>query len=186
MKNVFWGFFFLFIDFNITVNGYALNVLPPFVGCWLLYRGFQELDRESTRFASLRPFAVGLGIYTALIWVGGLLGVSSGSWIGVLLGIAASIVELYIAWGVIQALRETEEHREADLNTTAMYRAWMMLLVTRIAVYVIQLLGLALWSLAAALAVVCIFIGLVGIILFLVAVWRARQRYEALPPVSEF
>lgn len=185
MKKVFWGFFFLFINFNLTVNGHALNVLPPFVGCWLLYRGFQELEGESERFASLRPFAVGLGIYTALIWVGNLLGVDSGSWIGVLLGIAASIVELYIAWGVVQALREVEERRQANLNTTAMYHAWILLLVTQVAVYGIQLLGLVLWSLAAALAVICIFAGLLGIILFLVAVWRSRRLYEELPAVSD-
>ena len=185
MKNIFWGFFFLFVNFNLTVNGHILNLLPPFVGCWLLYRGFEELRAESERFYALRPFAVGLGIYTALIWIGDLLGVSTGSWISVLLGIVASAVELYIAWGVIQGLREAEEHRQASLNTAAMYQAWMVLLVTQIAVYAIQLMGLALWSLATALAAVCIFAGLVGIILFLVAVWRSRKLYEALPPLQE-
>ena len=185
MKNIFWGFFFLFLNFNLTVNQHTLNVLPDFVGCWLLYRGVEELECESKRFSALRPFAVGLGIYTALIWIGDLLGVSTGSWISVLLGIVASAVELYIAWGVIQGLRETEAHRQASLNTAAMYQAWMVLLVTQIAVYAIQLMGLALWSLAAALAVVCILAGLVGIILFLVAVWRSRKLYEVLPPLQE-
>lgn len=185
MKNVFWGFFFLFINFNLTVNGHILNVLPPFIGCWLLYRGFEELRTESERFDALRPFAVGLGIYTALIWVGNLLGVSSGSWIGTLLGIAASIVDLYIAWGVIQALRETEERRQTNLNATAMYYAWILLLVTQAAACVIQLLGGFLWSLAAALTVICIFASLVGIVLFLVAVWRSRKLYETLPTWAE-
>ena len=109
---------------------------------------------------------------------------STGSWISVLLGIVASAVELYIAWGVIQGLREAEEHRQANLNTAAMYQAWMVLLVTQIAVYAIQLMGLALWSLAAA-GGVCILAGLVGIILFLVAVWRSGKLYEALPPLQE-
>ena len=86
---------------------------------------------------------------------------------------------------MIQGLWEAEEHRQASLNTAAMYQAWMVLLVTQIAVYAIQLMGLALWSLAAALAVVCILAGLVGIILFLVAVWRSRKLYEALPPLQE-
>ena len=184
MKPVFWGFVFLFLNFNLIVNDHVLNVLPPFVGCWLLYRGFEEMAAESDKFDSLRPFAVGLGVYTALLWVGDLLGVSAGGWISVLLGIAASAVELYVAWGVIQGLREAEDRRQADLNTPAMYKAWMVLLVTQVAVYVIQLLGLALWSLAAALAVVCILAGLAGIILFLVAVWRAKKCYEALPPLQ--
>lgn len=185
MKNIFWGFFFLFVNFNLTVNGHTLNVLPPFVGRWLLYQGFGDMEAESDRFNAFRPFAVGLGVYTALLWIGNLLGVSAGSWIGVLLGIVASVVELYIAWGVIQGLREVEARRQADLNTPAMYKAWTVLLVTQIAVYVIQLLGFVLWSLAAALAVVCIVAGLLGIIFFLVAVWRAQKYYGALPPLQE-
>lgn len=186
MKLVFWGFFFLFLNFNLTVNGHILNVLPDFVGCWLLYRGFEELRAESERFDALRPFTVGLGIYTALIWVGDLLGVGFGSWVGTLLGIAASIVELYIAWGVIQALRETEAHRQADLNANGMYRAWRVMLVTQIGAYVLQLLILAQsWGMIAALTVIVVIAGFVGAILFLVAVWRSRQCYEALPPVME-
>lgn len=186
MKNIFWGFFFLFLNFNLTVNQHTLNVLPDFVGCWLLYRGGEELECESKRFSALRPFSVGLGIYTALIWIGDLLGVSTGSWISVLLGIVASAVELYIAWGVIQSLRETEAHRQADLNANGMYRAWRVMLVTQIAAYVLQLLILAQsWGLTAALAVIVVIAGFVGAILFLVAVWRSRKLYEALPPLQE-
>ena len=174
MKNIFWGFFFLFLNFNLTVNQHTLNVLPDFVGCWLLYRGVEELECESKRFSALRPFSVGLGIYTALIWIGDLLGV------------VASAVELYIAWGVIQGLRETEAYRQADLNANGMYRAWRVMLVTQIAAYVLQLLILAQsWGLTAALAVIVVIAGFVGAILFLVAVWRSRKLYEALPPLQE-
>ena len=185
MKPVFWGFFFLFLNFNLIVNGHVLNVLPPFVGCWLLYRGFEEMAAESDKFDSLRPFALGLGIYTALIWVGDLLGMGSESWISSLLGLAATIAELYIAWGLIQCLREVEARRQADLNTPAVHKAWTVLLVTQIAGFVIRmLLWIRAWSLATLLSIVCIVAGLVGIVLFLVAVWRAGKCYEALPPLQ--
>lgn len=87
MKPVFWGFFFLFLNLILSSTARCLNVLPPFVGCWLLYRGFGEMAAESDKFDSLRPFALGLGIYTALIWVGDLLGMGSESWISSLMGL---------------------------------------------------------------------------------------------------
>ena len=54
VKNIFWGFFFLFVNFNLTRQWSYPQLLPPFVGCWLLYHGFEELRAESERFA-LRP-----------------------------------------------------------------------------------------------------------------------------------
>lgn len=109
MKNIFWGFFFLFVNFNLTVNGHILNLLPPFVGCWLLYRGFEELRAESERFYALRPFTVGLGIYTALIWIGDLLGVSTGSWISVLVGIILFLVAVWRSRKLYEALPPLQE-----------------------------------------------------------------------------
>ena len=38
MKKVFWGFFFIYLNFNLTLNGFTLNLLPDFVGYLLLYQ----------------------------------------------------------------------------------------------------------------------------------------------------
>ena len=38
MKKVFWGFFFVYLNFNLTLNGHALNLLPDFVGYILLFQ----------------------------------------------------------------------------------------------------------------------------------------------------
>lgn len=32
MSGIFWGFFFVFLNFNLNFNGHALNLLPTFVG----------------------------------------------------------------------------------------------------------------------------------------------------------
>ncbi|WP_298035175.1 hypothetical protein [uncultured Dysosmobacter sp.] len=179
MKKLFWGLFFVFLNFNLSVNQHTLNLLPPFVGYYLLYQGTKELDGESQLFRNVRPFAVGMGVYTAILWLGDLLGVSGGSGvIGGLLGLLAVLVGLYICWALIQAVRDMEERRGADLNSAAMRRAWIVLAVSQAACW------LCVWLLSG-LAILGLIAGLIGIILLLMAFWKGQKLYEAyLPQVS--
>ena len=109
MKGIFWGFFLIFINFYVTINGHTLNLLPTFAGYILLYRAAGELLGESGRFGKLRPFAVAVAIYTGILWVGDLLGVTGANWLSTLLELAALAVALYISWSVIQAILEMEK-----------------------------------------------------------------------------
>lgn len=178
MSSIFWGFFFIFINFNLTVNQHVLNILPPFVGYLLLMRGTRDMEAESSLFAPVRPFAVGMAVYTGILWLGDLLGVTGqGSWLGVLLGLAATVISLYVSWAVVQAIRDVESRRGADLNSVSLKTAWTVLAVAQVVAYVLALLG----SLLALMGVIA---GLVGIIWFLVALWRSRRNYEALPPLG--
>ena len=172
MGKFFWGFCFIYLNFNLSVNAHTLNILPEFVGYFLLLRGLEELDGESGVFAGVRPFAVGMTIYTAILWVGALLGVTgTGSWLSTLLNLVSTAVSLYISWAIIQGVREMEERHQADLNSAGMSLAWTVLLVADIAVYVMTLF----LSVAAVVALVAAF---VGIILLLVAFWRGKTRWE--------
>lgn len=103
VKGIFWGFFLIFINFYVTINGHTLNLLPTFAGYILLYRAAGELLGESGRLGKLRPFAVAVAIYTGILWVGDLLGVTGANWLSTLLELAALAVALYISWSVIQA-----------------------------------------------------------------------------------
>lgn len=66
MKKVFWGFFFIYLNFNLTLNGFTLNLLPDFVGYLLLYQAAGTLAGESGRFPKLRPFSVAMAVYTGI------------------------------------------------------------------------------------------------------------------------
>lgn len=176
MKKLFWGLFFVFLNFNLSVNRHTLNLLPPFVGYYLLYQGAKELDGESSLFQSVRPFAVGMGVYTAVLWLGNLLGISGSSgMIGALLGLLAVLVGLYICWVLIRAIRDMEERRNADLNSDAMRRAWIVLAVSQAACW------LCVWLLSG-LAILGLIAGVIGIILLLTAFWKGQKLYEACPP----
>ena len=68
MGKFFWGFFFIYLNFNLSVNAHTLNVLPEFVGYFLLLQGLRELEEESGVFSDTRPFVVGMTVYTAILW----------------------------------------------------------------------------------------------------------------------
>ena len=118
MGKFFWGFFFIYLNFNLSVNAHTLNILPEFVGYFLLLQGLKELDEESGVFAGGRPFAVGMAVYTGILWVGALLGITgTGSWLSTLLNLVSTAVSLYISWAIIQGIREMEERHEAGVNS---------------------------------------------------------------------
>lgn len=176
MSSIFWGFFLVFVNFNLTVNGHVLNLLPPFAGYLLVMKGCRELEGESGLFASIRPFALGMAVYTGILWLGDLLAVTGqGSWLTVLLGLAALAVSLYVSWAVVQAIRDTEGRRGADLNSASLKTGWTVLAVAQVASWILAILG-------SLLALIGVIAGLVGIVWFLAALWRSRKLFEALPP----
>lgn len=175
MSSIFWGFFFIFLNFNLTVNGHVLNLLPPFVGYLLVMRGSREMEAESDLFAHIRPFALGMAVYTGILWLGDLLAVTGQSgWLGVLLSLVATVVSLYVAWAVVRAVQDVEHRRGAYLNSASLKAAWTVLAVAQAVSWVLTLLG-------TLLALVGVIAGLVGIIWFLAALWHSRKDYEALP-----
>ena len=176
MKTVFWAFFFILVNFNLGLNGHNLNIIPDFVGYILLYQAAGALEEESGRFGQLRPFAVGMAVYTGILWVGDLLAVTGG-WLDTILGPIALAVFLFISWNVVQAIREMEEERGADLNGQSLRTAWFVLLVARIAGWASVLL----FSLAGA--ALTLIVGLVGIVWFLAAMWKCARLYGELPPL---
>ena len=176
MKKVFWGFFFVFINFNLSVNAHTLNLLPDFVGYILLYQAAGALAEESGRFRKLRPFTLAMAVYTGILWTGDLLGVTGGgSWLDTILSLAALVISLYISWSVVQAILELESARGADLNGASVRTAWFVLLAAQI----VGVLGAMLLSFLVLLVWIAL---LVGIIWFLAALWKCAKRYEGLPP----
>ena len=195
MKKLFWGFFFILLEFhfNTTVNGavtHSVDVLPDVVGWVLLLAGLREMEAESALFGKLRPFALAMAVYTGVLWVDELMGWFSQSG---LLAILALVVELYVTWALVVAVRDVEERRGADLNSRSMKRAWtLLLLVSVVQIFAVGLvlgvLGALLsgsWGLLALLAGVAAVWGiavLVAGIWYLLALRKSAKAYALLPP----
>ena len=180
MGKFFWGFFFIYLNFNLSVNAHTLNILPEFVGYFLLLQGLKELDEESGVFAGGRPFAVGMAVYTGILWVGALLGITgTGSWLSTLLNLVSTAVSLYISWAIIQGIREMEERHEAGVNSASRVRVRQVVSVGS-AVVPDTVVSYVLMLVLPVAAVVALMAALVGIILLLVAFWRGKKCWEAV------
>ena len=171
MNKLFWGFFFLFLNFSLNMNGASLQLLPDWVGFILLYLACNELEGESELFAKPRPFCIGLAVYTGILWLMDLLGIGANlgvvSWI---LGLAATCLNLYVSMLIIDAITNVEMHRNYDLCAAHLRKVWKVLAVCTIAANVLLIVP--------AVAVVCIIATAVASIVFLVAVHKTRKAWQ--------
>lgn len=180
MKKLFWGFLFIYLNFNLNFNQHSLNVLPDFVGYIFLLQGARILEDESEFFSRACPFATGMTIYSAILWIGALLGVTSeANWITRILGIISVIVSLYVSWLLIRGVQEMEERHMSDLNGGKLMSLWKGLAVVQIAGGVIGLMiNLMNVGILAVVTVVLAIVGFVLIVLYLIAWNKSAAAFE--------
>lgn len=180
MKKFAIGFLLIFLDFNLNFNQASLNVLPDFVGYYLLLQGTREMEGESSLFAGPRPFMVVMIVYTAILWVGGLFGISGGL-LMTLLNVIALAVSFYISWVLVQALRDMETRHNADLYGTVLNKRWKILLGINAAIQLLRLLAtVATIRVVLTLATVLVLAGLIWSFLFVLGWNRAANLWAEL------
>lgn len=182
MKKLFFGFLLLFLSFHLSINDHRLELLPDFVGYLLLMKGMDELAGESGYFQNARPFAVGMAIYTAIVWVGDLLAVAPGeNLLSTLLRLIALAAALYIEWMLIQGVLEMEQTRGANLRGEALSRLWKVTVAVQAAIQALSLLGeLTSVSGMLVLATAAGLVAFVIKVLRLIAWWKSSSAYAAL------
>ena len=79
MKKVFWGFFFIYLNFNLTLNGFTLNLLPDWACYVFVLAALPGLALAEKSSALLRPLAWILLVAEAIPWLLALLGISPDS-----------------------------------------------------------------------------------------------------------
>jgi len=180
MKKFAIGFLLIFLNFNLNFNQFSINVLPDFVGYYLLLKGSDEMKRENPRFEVSQPFMVGMIIYTAILWVGAVLGVSGGV-LGTVLGIIAQVVHFYIAWVLVQALREMEQNHGADLYGSVLLSRWKIMLGINVAIQLLRVLAsVGTIRIVMTIATVLVLAALIWSFLFVLGWNRAANLWEEL------
>jgi len=180
MKKFAIGFLLIFLDFNLNFNQASLNVLPDFVGYYLLLQGTKEMDRESSLFAGPRPFMVVMIVYTAVLWLGALLNVGGGV-LGMVLSIIAQVVHFYIAWVLVQALREMEQNHGADLYGSVLLSRWKIMLGINVAIQLLRVLAsVGTIRIVMTIATVLVLAALIWAFLFVLGWNRAANLWEEL------
>ena len=179
MKKLFWGVFFIYLNFNINFNGHQVNLLPDFVGYILLLLGANEFAGKSAYFGRVKPFAIGMAVYSAAVWLGALFSVSLGGWPDLLLPLAAMAVSLYISRLLIGGVREMEKQEDDCWGGFILHNRWKLLLGIQAVSYLLNLVAklggneslYAVAGLTSILCMLCIFI-------YLLAWYRTWTAYE--------
>ena len=68
MNRLFWGFFLILIDVKMTVGSAVFDILPDFLGFWLIMKGMESLAEQSVSFDRGRHGAFGLSILDVILF----------------------------------------------------------------------------------------------------------------------
>ncbi|WP_130870713.1 hypothetical protein [Intestinimonas massiliensis (ex Afouda et al. 2020)] len=73
LTKIAWAYVLLYLDFNLTVNDHALNLLPNWAGYLLIFSAIVLLGTELRSLLLLKPFCVLLGAVSGVDWLAVLL-----------------------------------------------------------------------------------------------------------------
>ena len=73
MNHLFWGLFFVALNFKVQLGTAQFGLLPDVLGWYLMMKGMEGLARENRRFDRGRHWAFGLMLLSAVLYIGDLL-----------------------------------------------------------------------------------------------------------------
>lgn len=171
MQNIFWGFLFVMLDFNLNIGASTIGLIPDFIGFWLLNKGMSELSTESDIFSKKSGLALILMACSMVIYVIDLLGLSLGLF-EIVIGIAMTVAQLYLEYKVLMGMFELEEYNHTHLGADDCKTKWI------IAMVMILLNFVLVWI--PGINIVTIIVTFILCIVFLVSVNTFKNNYLAM------
>jgi hypothetical protein len=171
MGNLFWGFFFILLDFNFTSNNHIIGFLPDFLGFVLIYKGLLELQSYSMKFKQIQPLAMLMAAVKFITYMMDLFGVSNQNQnVMIPVGLILLALYFYIEYTIICGIRDMERVLGIDLNASTMFILWYIVLICGIIAYISLFIP--------PLATVFIVLSAVMSIIFLTQLHRSKVLYE--------
>lgn len=163
MKTIFWGLLITCLHFNLNFDSSTIDLIPSFLGWYLVSRGLCELPPCTARDDSASPVKLMIAL-TAATWflqiLGG-LGIFGGA-----VALLSGFCEFYALWMLIQTVKAMELIVSHSMPGETLSVVWRAYLLCTILVYVPFLSGIcALVALGCKIALVYWF-------------WRAAKAYE--------
>ena len=181
MKLIFWGFLLDCLDFNLTLDGFSIDILPDFVGWLLVLFGARRMREENERFARMQPAA---GVLFAVYLLSFLLQPFGAIDLGGSLPAAALVLAVnlvfvalyaYVLWQLVRAMQEMEERYGRAFGAHGMRTAVIVILA------VMLLAPLVVWlPFGFALAILLSIGSFAAFLVLLVLLWRAAKAYDSL------
>ena len=181
MKCLFWAFLFILLNFSVTIGSASVQLIPTFVGFGLLVAACGRLTAESPLFAPIQRWGIGLCLYYAFVWLRDLFLHPHGSALAYIMNIldaGALLLTLYVTWRVVHAIANVEVHRNIELGSVPLFKAWKT--VVMCALLSLVLTPLVMFSPAlGAVASLCLLIAqALATIFFLIRLRQVGKNYE--------
>lgn len=170
MNNLFTGMIFVFLGFNITFGNSKFDILPDFIGFYLIFKGLEELQDKSDNFTKIKSFAFGLTIYSFVLFIINLFAASySMGYLGILLGIAYTIILIYVSYKIILGIIDIEINHNVFLNSQKLMSNWRIMITFNILIFFILFIPF--------ISIVFIILNIVFTILYLISFNESKNLY---------
>lgn len=176
MQNIFVGFLFVMLDFNLDIGASTIGLIPDFIGFWFLSKGMNELTAESETFGKNIGLATVLMVCSAIIYVIDLMALSLGL-LGIVIGIAMMIAQLYFEYKVIMGMFELEEYHNVHLGADDCKSKWIFAMV------MVILTAVLVWI--PIINFVVLIVAFIMFIVFLVSVNTFKNNYYAMKSTKD-
>ena len=173
MNYIFWGFFFIILDFNITSGYTIIGLLPTFVGYILLLKGLRIIEKLSPRFAKVQSLTIVMAVYTGILYLGNLMGMSGQMYgLSLLLVLASIIVGLYIQFNIAMGIKDIEMTHSVILNADTLILLWKFVALGTALSYI----GLFI----PPFGVLTIILAVVANLIFLYYLYQSKKAFDRL------
>ena len=144
MKRIFIGLVFILLNLNIDIGSIRIGFIPDFLGYIMIYKGLGELEDKSENFINAKRFCIPLAIYSGIIYVINILGINfaedsfddNGYIIFIIFELTASIMSLYILYGIIKGINDLENCYIYNFNYEKLMLIWKFVAAATAATYV--------------------------------------------------
>jgi hypothetical protein len=170
MKNIFIGFILIFLDFSLNLGNSKIGLIPDFIGYIVMISGLEEMAEKSTLFINVKPYVTGMAVYTGILYLLDLVGVSVS--LGVLtyvLAITSSAISLYISYNIVMGVIDMEGKYNTSLNGDSLKSTWLLLVVFNVLTFVSWLIP--------SFAIIFIIMSFIVSICFLVSFNYSKNLY---------
>lgn len=127
MNRLFWGLFFVLLDYYVTIGTARVEILPDMIGFYLLMKGMEELAEKSVCFDRGRHWAFGMLLLSGVLFGADLL--NPGTYMRVWLW-AAGLGTLAVTLGVTRSI--IQGVRALSLETENLNNMWLVLTVLQV------------------------------------------------------
>lgn len=132
MTKILFGLILLSLELTITIqNTFIVGLLPDFLGYLLLVFGMREVSYGQTDYyANNRKFTFWIGVFSLMVYVMNLIGISStGSYEALLMQMLVVILEPICLYRLVKGIKTMEQDFELPLNAKALFVLWLLMTI---------------------------------------------------------